>query len=176
MVHIACTRSPLYLTSVSREWLACSLVSHMRQGINVRIRVNQNERSKRDWMGALLLVISLLLPFAQFAFGLQDSSDTTLPICCRAHGRHKCTTPGLLQAQHSSQTLFTRATEKCPCPRGLAPAGTHGDPLWNSRGRSAEYLVYGRYEPAEINGRYPVHFLGHANPKRGPPSSSQIAL
>src|SRR5580698_9332856 len=131
-------------------------------------------------MSALLLIISLLLPFAQFAFGLQGSSDATLPVCCRAHGRHKCATSSLPRIgqpsrENSSPQLLTRATEKCPCPQGAVPAA-HSDSLWNPGLGSAKYPVDVRYEPVETNGIDHVRSLVRANPKRGPPASSQIAL
>jgi len=75
----------------------------------VRIASRQKERRWFGQMSALLLIVSLLLPFAQFAFGSSENLDAVLPACCHAHGKHQCAMRTLVHAEQlSEQTSSSR--------------------------------------------------------------------
>jgi len=99
----------------------------------VRIASRQKERRWFGQMSALLLIVSLLLPFAQFAFGSSENLDAVLPACCHAHGKHQCAMRTLVHAeqlseQTSSSRRLAEVTEKCPYAPGVATS-PHSNPL-----------------------------------------------
>lgn len=130
-------------------------------------------------MNALLLIISLLLPFAQLAFGSTENVDASLPVCCRAHGKHKCVMRALMHAEQqpkqiSSSPRFGQLTEKCPYGPGVA-ISTHSNPLWSQSQRLIQFHVADDLATIRSTNARRFNFIGRANPKRGPPISSEIA-
>jgi len=134
------------------------------------------------WRGKLsvsLLLVSLLLPFAQIAIPSSDYADAALPACCRTHGKHKCAMRMLTGAGRSSPTSSTPQTaqisERCPYVPAMNPAA-HGDSLWNS---SHGWDWLDRIDTRTRIGIHRCHLphsLSSANRKRGPPpASSKLA-
>jgi hypothetical protein len=149
------------------------------EGEHVRIALRQREHRWFGQMSALLLIFSLLLPFAQFAFGSSENLDASLPACCRSHGKHKCAMRMLSNAeqqsgQTSSSPRLAQVTEKCPYTPGVV-ASTHSNPLWSQSLRFTQFRVVDNRTPLQITNVERSHSIGRANPKRGPPASSKIA-
>ena len=79
------------------------------------------------WTAALLLALlcsSFVAPFTVSASDL----EATLPICCRAHGKHQC---GLMIMQpdapkHEEAPAFARVSAKCPYVPA-SPLSAHAD-------------------------------------------------
>jgi hypothetical protein len=149
----------------------------------VRTNVKLNEPGWRgDWCGqasALLLIISLLLPFAQIAFGASAAESTTLRACCRAHGKHRCAMRMSMGAEQSSSPesqspQLAKVIEKCPYAPGLA-ASTHGNPLWSYTAGSTELRVDDRRLLTALREEHCGSSRTRDNHKRGPPSFSDIA-
>jgi len=138
----------------------------------------QSENGWRIRGAAWLLLLGLLLPFAQMAYGATADPEAGLLACCRSHGKHKCL---LRSSRTSSADANKQATvrvpqisEKCPCTP-VNPSSTNtshaGLPEaqrlnWNKD--ATAFLHAGRAsQRSESRTR--------ANPKRGPPSSSIVA-
>lgn len=66
---------------------------------------------------ALLLLLSLLLPFAAAAQSLVSDGEAALPACCRAHGKHHCFMGTHLTTSDARTSAFSapQVSEKCPC-------------------------------------------------------------
>jgi hypothetical protein len=150
--------------------------SRFRKGVNaLRTRKQRNERRWCGQVSSLLLILSLLLPFAQLAFGSTDSITTMVRACCRANGKHQC---GMRMSMRSSvetsSPQLAHVTEKCPCTPGLAPA-THSSPLWNHAHGFSEFHVRDDRAPDRVNTRERGSSREPANHKRGPPAFSENA-
>jgi hypothetical protein len=136
----------------------------------------------RGWhgrMSALLLIISLLLPFAQFAFASPENLDVFLPVCCRAHGKHKCLMRMGMRIDGQSEQSppspqLAQVTEKCPYVPGAAPSA-HGNPLWDDPQVVTRFNSDSCDAPIRLVNVERPYSAGRANPKRGPPVSREIA-
>lgn len=123
----------------------------------------------------MLLIVSLLLPFAQLAFGLTESADATLPACCRAHGKHKCAMRmSVRSSAEPASPQLAHVSEKCPCPPSLAPAA-HSNAVWDFNREFGEshkrdlWMAHAAYGGQYVSSPEP------GNRKRGPPISSKFA-
>lgn len=141
-----------------------------------------SEQRKQRWCGqmsALLLIFSLLLPFAQFSFGSSENTDAALPACCRTHGKHKCSMRMFMRTERQSQQTpsspqIAQVTEKCPYTPGLA-LSAHSNPLWNQPNGLVLVHDEDRRAPTGVSRIERPSSTGRANPKRGPPSFSETA-
>ncbi|MEI9978595.1 MAG: hypothetical protein WDN23_06265 [Edaphobacter sp.] len=129
-------------------------------------------------MSVLLLIVSLLLPLAPLAFGFSENIDASLPACCRTHGKHKCAVRMLGHAEQQSEQIsssprLAQVTEKCPYTPRVA-ASTHSNSLWNQPQESIQFDIENNRTAIRITSNH-SHSIGRANPKRGPPLSSEIA-
>lgn len=148
-----------------------------QKGVNaLRTRKKKNERRWYGQVSSLLLILSLLLPFAQLAFGSTDSIDTIVRACCRAHGKHQCaaTRMSMRSSAEPSSPQLAQFTERCPCTPGLAPA-RHSNPLWNRAQKFSEFHGRDDRAPDAVNTRERGSSLEPANQKRGPPAFSENA-
>jgi hypothetical protein len=150
--------------------------SRFHRGVNaLRTRKQKKERKWCGQVSSLLLILSLLLPFAQLAFGSTDSIDAMVRACCRAHGKHQCAMRMSMRSSAGpSSPQLAQVTEKCPCTPGLAPA-THSNPLWNHALGFSEFHVRDDRAPDAVNTRERDSSLEPANHKRGPPAFSENA-
>jgi hypothetical protein len=140
---------------------------HLRRDLSI---------GKGTWHGrlsALLLTISLLLPFAQLALNSSQLADAVLPACCRAHGKHKCAM-NMTDVAHESSTLsssprLARIGEKCPySPRWVTTA--HSGPLWDHVPESFALYFNDGLSPIGPSGANRASSQSGSNHKRGPPS------
>ena len=144
----------------------------------MRKALSSGRRTWHSQASALLLIVGMLLPFAQLAFNPPQASDSPLPACCRIHGKHKCATRMAVGEQHtatpSSTVRFAQVTEKCPCSPGLVTA-IHSNPLWSPV--SGSFVPY-RHNSSNLAGWvriFPNTSRLRSNHERGPPDSSLTA-
>jgi len=128
----------------------------------------QSGNRKRIRVTAWLLLLSLLLPFAQMAYG--STGDAGLMACC--HGSRMCPRASAASHAEANKQPSLRApqvSEKCPCvpasPSSVdnAHAGLpEAQPLtWDTRTNV--------FLPAAHNSQR-SELRTRAHPKRGPPS------
>ena len=159
----------------SRRACGPEQIRFYKGGSALRTGKQKDERRWRGQVSSLLLILSLLLPFAQLAFGSTDSIDTMVRACCRAHGKHQCAMRmSMLSSAEPSSPQLAQVTEKCPCPPGLAPT-THSDPLWNHAHGFSEFHGRDDRVPYVVNTSERGSSLEAANHKRGPPAFSEHA-
>src|SRR5215475_14735952 len=95
------------------------LANRATRDVSSRMEVHSVYGKRYGQVRALLLISSLLFPFAQLAVSSSQNSESLLPACCRAHGKHKCSLE-----QHGSSESSTHQVaqigEKCPCTPALA--------------------------------------------------------
>jgi hypothetical protein len=138
------------------------------------------EKQKREgrWRGQVsswLLILSLILPFAQLAFSATDSFDNMLPACCRARGKHKCEGRMSMRSSAEPSSLqLAQVTQKCPYAPGLAPV-THTNPLWDHAHGFSKFHIRNSRAPDAVNTSERSAAPELANQKRGPPISSENA-
>jgi hypothetical protein len=133
----------------------------------------KNERSWGGQVGAFLLILSLLLPFGQLAFGLNDPSEAAQPACCRTHGKHKCAMRmAMPSSDQRSSPQVAQITEKCPCTPGLATTA-HGNLLWSYAHGIGEFYVNSGGADFTIKPQKRASNPDSANLKRGPPATSE---
>ena len=145
------------------------------RGASVRTMVKRHQRRLCGQANALLLIVSLLLPFALFAFSSTVNADTLLPACCRRHGRHQCSMRRSGDAAssgkpHSSQ--LAQVTEKCPWVP-VIPSGHRT--LWDHASGLTLFHPYDEQSLVAINRFELAVSPAPANGKRGPPDSSVSA-
>jgi len=143
------------------------------RGASVRTSVKRHQRRLRGQGSAFLLILSLLLPFAQFAFNSTVGADSLLPACCRIHGKHQCGMRRLGDGassgkSHSSQ--LAQVTEKCPFVPGVVPSGYRG-PLWDHASGPSALRPCDERSLVAISRFERVVSSALANYKRGPPVS-----
>ena len=73
----------------------------------------QNPVRPARCVSAALLLVALLLPILTI-FGTKVSGEATLPICCKAHGKHHCI--GLREGAFSDREspVTPQLSERCP--------------------------------------------------------------
>ena len=145
---------------------------------NLRGVVSQRQSTRRGQLSALLLIVSLLLPFAQLAFDSSQAFDTSLPACCRAHGRHKCSMRVPLHVDASEQARsvpqFAKVSEKCPYgPQ--AGAWAHSGPLYGPSREPVTFYIKDKPVLLRAAGAAVPHSINRDNQKRGPPYSRLTA-
>ena len=132
---------------------------------------------KGRWSGrvsALLLAVSLLLPFAQLALNSSQFADAVLPACCRAHGKHTCVMHMMTGVAHelstqSSSPRLAQITEKCPYSPGWVTTA-HSDPSSDHISRSLAFYFNDGLSPIGPPGTGRTASQSGSNQKRGPPS------
>jgi hypothetical protein len=134
------------------------------------LKVATRERTR---CSAMLLLVCLLLPFAQLAVASTQDSEASLPACCRSHGKHKCFVRAseVRSGQQTASGFRTASTlsEKCPslpASSGFSFHSASGLPRFRSlRLLLAETTVslFDRTDAFHSNSQ-------RANQKRGPPS------
>jgi hypothetical protein len=147
------------------------------KGASVRTSVKRHQRRLRGQANALLLIVSLLLPFAQFAFSSTVDADSLLPACCRIHGKHQCGMRRLGEAASSGKPhslQLAQVTEKCPWVPGVVPSG-HGSALWDHASDLTVFRSCDEQGLAAISRFKLAVSPALANCKRGPPNSSVSA-
>lgn len=132
-------------------------------------------QTSREGMRRLCALFLLLLSVSPWLLALSSPNvitETSLPACCRTHGRHKCFkrfseergTPST-----SGLPAFTQVSERCPhCPTGniVAYRDHFGPPAKNASWTA----LSGTTSLVSITSRCCTSFPSRANCKRGPPS------
>ncbi len=136
-------------------------------------RVLEAVKRERARCSALMLLVCLLLPFAQLAVASTQDPEASLPACCRLHGKHKCfTTVSQRRVDQQSSPAFRNGPvlgEKC----GYLPAND-GSSFHSASGFStlrglrlpqveSKTFLYERTNAFRST-------LLRANQKRGPPA------
>lgn len=126
-------------------------------------------------LSAMLLLLSLLLPFAQSALAPQGGENALIPVCCRTHGKHQCLLHKKMsdQSASSSSTHISQLSEKCPYTPGVMQL-FHHDLLWHGAVERS-HMCWGsdRSRPRQI-ARLAL-LVKETNHKRGPPFFSNFA-
>lgn len=142
-------------------------------------RDTMKSEARGPWrISAVLVALSLLLPFAALLLNTPASQDALLPACCRRSGKHHCMMRMMEGSQDttgsSSSPQLARLFEKCPyLPGAVSVAANHliwhASPRWLSSPWQAGRAIFlvGR-------DRSTCRALS-ANYKRGPPLSASIA-
>ena len=89
-------------------------------------------RIRRTLAAILLALISatFLIPLAYAG----DDPDASLPVCCRAHGAHRCSlgstahmrSPGSGRTNRGTTPILARVSDRCPFPPS-SPVSIHTD-------------------------------------------------
>ncbi len=138
----------------------------------VRVVFQQFAEDRRRWKPTLLLAL-FLFPLLALAATPMRVAEISLPACCRAHGKHHCSMDA--DAFGASRApAVSRISERCPF-QGVSPAPDFSSDI------GAPTLV-SESVPLTSNQRVELqHSLGilyktaHAQPKRGPPGSSDCS-
>ena len=135
--------------------------------LNRLLQIVKRERARGS---AILLLVCFFLPFVQTAIASTHDPEALLPVCCRTHGKHKCS----MQARSDQQTspsFSNRSTlsERCPqlpannaCPFHslLAPVASRSPGLAIVEAKLSLPVQTSKFRSDEQS----------ANQKRGPPS------
>jgi hypothetical protein len=121
---------------------------------------------------ALLLLLLFVGPWL-LAFAAPDAiTDTSLPVCCQAHGKHKCFMRSMGQdgaASTSGQLALSHLSERCPYNPSFSTS-----PHRNSLGQPAKDVAAVGFSitssPVAITAWPGSSLSSLANCKRGPPS------
>ena len=132
-------------------------------------------RIRRTFAAILLALISatFLVPLASAT----DDPDVSLPVCCRAHGAHRCSlksthmraAPESNQADRDATPVFSRASDRGAFPTSY-PAPIHGDgpdlatALYGSFNLSARLFLHPWMEARRLL------TYDRSHQKRGPPA------
>ena len=72
-------------------------------------------------IGAAMLLLAFLLPLLACVAGVDSREESSLPACCRAHGKHQC-----MASDDITHGTHLRAVEaKCPFCPGAMPTLQH---------------------------------------------------
>ncbi len=124
---------------------------------------------------AMLLLAVFGLPLVSSSLALGQSSEASLPACCRRAGEHHCAMPMAERAASASQApAWTSPLQRCPyCPASIT-AGHHVDAVWLRGGSAAHFgfrAVAGPVVQAQCAHRLARERSRH---KRGPPLSPLV--
>jgi hypothetical protein len=134
------------------------------------------KRGQAVWQtGAVLALVTLLLPLVRLVLATPLDDNSSLPACCRRHGEHRCLMRVAEGAQESSgstsSTRLTQFSAKCPYSAVITQQVT-SHPLWRGPGER----LFLRWAAGRIQmsaGRSnPSRSQCTANYKRGPPRTS----
>ncbi len=119
-----------------------------------------------------LFTAFLLLP-GLFA-ATQPTEDTSLPACCRTHGKHHCSMRQRPLTPAGNSPVVTQLSERCPYTPA-APVATHGTAvhLAVSAATFAEIASHPAVRP-QTEARRRIAQL-RSNQKRGPPAPLLLA-
>jgi hypothetical protein len=85
---------------------------------------------------ALFLLLSNLLPLALVVYGAMTVSESGLPACCRAHGKHHCMMSAAEREQLSNdEPAFSTPPERCPYRPSVLPSVHPSNGLMPTTGR-----------------------------------------
>lgn len=136
-------------------------------------RDTMKSRAKGPWrISAILVVLSLLAPFAVLFLLSPASQDALLPACCRRHGKHQCMMRMMEAGQDAagspSSPHLAQLFEKCPYTPAVAPTATN-PLLWHASQSLSSVLRKGD-RTTIARGRDSFDSASpSANYKRGPP-------
>jgi hypothetical protein len=132
-------------------------------------------QTSREGMRRLCALFLLLLSVSSWLLAWSSPlviTESSLPACCRTHGRHKCFKrfSGKGGAQSTSNLpAFSQAPEPCPdCPAWNTAA--HSDHFGPPANDASWTTLSGTTFSTAITSRSCRSFPSHANCKRGPPS------
>jgi hypothetical protein len=137
----------------------------------LRVMLSSGKGRRHGRIRALLLIVSVLLPLAQLALSPSQTFESTLPACCRAHGKHHC---ALSSQSHEPARQIAQVSEKCPCPPAL-PSSTANQLAWSISLDDSSFRIDENGEALDGTTVYRTASPERSNPKRGPPNSSIFA-
>src|ERR1700743_2044277 len=132
---------------------------------------SEDQQSWRIRFHVFCLLLCFMAPlFSSLSF---SAADTSLPACCRIHGRHQCalrTASGGESSPNDAGRQIVQVSERCPFPPALVTI----HPCHSSEKlRTASYVFRAKAEkflPAMQERAHP-HAQVSSNQKRGPPVS-----
>jgi hypothetical protein len=131
---------------------------------------------QRCWEGMRRLCAFFLLLLAVapclLTFAASSAAEASLPMCCRAHGRHKCflrMTRTEYPASNLSQPGISQASERCAYSPTF-PLSPRTNSLGQPTGFSAAVRLNIAATTEVASTERSTPFTLHANRKRGPPS------
>ncbi|RZU39706.1 hypothetical protein BDD14_1095 [Edaphobacter modestus] len=139
-------------------------------------------RKEGRWCGqlsAMLLILSLLLPFAGAIFHSHRSEQTLIPVCCRAHGKHRCLMRAMerMESPHGSSSFsphLAQLFEKCPyMPAAISAA--QGSSLCHCDEKQHRIRWQIDSLSSSLHRADPDFSPQRTHGKRGPPPSSYLA-
>jgi hypothetical protein len=127
-------------------------------------------RRRYSSITAAILLASFVLLLSQ-AFADATLFVTSVPACCRAHGRHASSMHAVCNGSSTDGTSFHSVREKCPyCPLAASSLSTTS---FISGDRSDLVAWQSVARLTELPSAYlPVPRLDDSNPKRGPPTTA----
>jgi hypothetical protein len=121
---------------------------------------------------ALFLLLLSVGPWLAAFSSRGEISETSLPACCRTHGKHKCFMRFKGQgtvASNSASSVISQVSEHCPYkPTLTTPA--HCDPFGQPERNSSWIGPRGSASLVAITTQPLTSFRSRTNFKRGPPS------
>jgi hypothetical protein len=131
-------------------------------------------RARGPWrISAVLMALSLVLPFVVLLLAAPVGQDALLPACCRRNGKHQCAMRmmegGTDTAASSSAPHLSRLVERCPYTPGTAPCATN-PLLWRPAQGIQSALIQSGQAAIFWNRSVREVLQDSANLKRGPPA------
>lgn len=117
---------------------------------------------------AIAIVLISLVSFGLMTPVVSADTGAGLPLCCRAHGKHKCATRMAMDT--SSGATIKSVSEKCPFALRLSTIALASSVFFPARlFVPCGALVSQPDRMAQTEARYRISF-GRARQKRGPPA------
>ena len=145
---------------------------------NVIMQHTGRDRQSRVWRASAIILLAIfsslpLLPFTS----LQVPNETSLPACCRTHGKHHCSIGRMSLAEVSDSShshRLAQVTGRCPYTPA-SPAAVHGHSFQLALASLlfAEILSHPSQRP-QIEARGRISF-DRSQQKRGPPTTPLLA-